>query len=96
MIDPRSPDHEPRHRQSATAFVLTELRLHGHRPFQDEPDSRPLPEERQVRAALADGSVWTRATEVETSNFRSRAGPKACAPANAGSRHAGAAGASGA
>ncbi len=56
-------------------------RLHGHRPFQDEPDSRPLPEERQVRAALADGSVRTRATEVETSNFRSRAGPEACAPA---------------
>ena len=48
------PDHEPRHAASPTASLLTELQLYGHRPFQDEPDSRPLPEERTVRAALAD------------------------------------------
>ena len=54
MTDPHSPDHEPRHRESATAVVLSELQLHGHRPFQDEPDSRALPEKRQVRTALAD------------------------------------------
>ena len=43
-----SPDHDPAHRQSATAALLTELQLHGYRPAQDEPDPRPLPEARQV------------------------------------------------
>ena len=48
------PDREPRHAASPTASLLDELQLYGHRPLQDEPDSRPLPEERQVHAALAD------------------------------------------
>jgi YspA, cpYpsA-related SLOG family len=48
------PDNEPRHAESSTASVLAELQLYGHRPFQDEPDPRPLPEERIVRTALAD------------------------------------------
>ena len=48
-------DHpEPRHAASPTASLLAELQLYGHRPFQDEPDPRPLPEERTVRTALAD------------------------------------------
>jgi hypothetical protein len=34
--------------------VLTELQLHGHRPFQDEPDPRPLPEARAIGGAVAD------------------------------------------
>jgi hypothetical protein len=34
--------HEPSV-ASATDYVLTELQLHGYRPFQDEPDPRPLP-----------------------------------------------------
>ncbi len=54
MTDPLFPDHEPPHASSATASLLTELQLYGHRPFQDEPDPRPLPDERQVRTALAD------------------------------------------
>ena len=29
---------------SPTAHLLDELQLFGHRPFEDEPDSRPLPE----------------------------------------------------
>jgi len=47
-------DHEPRHAASPTASLLDKLQLYGHRPLQDVPDSRPLPEERQVHAALAD------------------------------------------
>ena len=54
MTDHLNPDHEPHHAESSTASLLTELQLYGHRPFQDEPDARPLPDERAVRTALAD------------------------------------------
>ena len=49
-----SPNREPHHAESSTASLLTELQLYGHRPFGDEPDPRPMPEERTVRIALAD------------------------------------------
>src|SRR6516225_10054664 len=39
---------------SPTAHVLTELQLYGWRPFQDEPDPRPLPEARIIGGAVAD------------------------------------------
>ncbi len=39
---------------SATAHAIAELQLHGYRPFQDEPDPRPLPEGRQIGGAIAD------------------------------------------
>jgi hypothetical protein len=54
MTDPLFTDREPHHAESQTASLLTELQLYGHRPFQDEPDARPLPDERTVRIALAD------------------------------------------
>ena len=54
MTDHLNPDHEPHHAESSTASLLTELQIYGHRPFQDEPDARLLPEECQVRTALAD------------------------------------------
>ena len=54
MTDHLNPDHEPHHAASSTASLLTELQLYGHRPFQDEPDARPLPEERAITTALAD------------------------------------------
>ena len=54
MTDQANPDHEPHHAESSTASLLTELQLYGHRPFQDEPDARPLPDELTVRTALAD------------------------------------------
>ena len=54
MTNQLNPDHEPHHAESSTASLLTELQLYGHRPFQDEPDARPLPEERSIRTALAD------------------------------------------
>ncbi len=47
-------DHEPQHTASATATVLAELQIYGHRPFQDEPDPRPLPDERQLSTALTE------------------------------------------
>ena len=54
MTNHANPDHEPHHAESSTASLLTELQLYGHRPFQDEPDARPLPDELTVRTALAD------------------------------------------
>jgi YspA, cpYpsA-related SLOG family len=39
---------------SPTGRAITELQLHGYRPFQDEPDSRPLPEGPLIAGAIAD------------------------------------------
>lgn len=49
-----TPDdgNEPAHASSPTDRVIFEMQLHGHRPFQDEPDPRPLPEEPVVEASL--------------------------------------------
>ena len=44
-------DTEP-HTASATAHLLDELALYGHRPGQDEPDPRPLPESETVQVQL--------------------------------------------
>jgi hypothetical protein len=52
MITP--DDSEPRHATSPTAHVLAELQLYGYRPFQDEPDARPLPEGNAIAGAVAD------------------------------------------
>src|SRR5712671_446067 len=53
-IERTETDLELPYATSPTDHVLTELQLHGYRPFQDEPDPRPLPEARIVAAALAD------------------------------------------
>src|ERR1700720_1253255 len=47
-------DPEPPHSSSPTDHVLAELQLYGHRPFQDEPDPRPLPEANAIGGAVAD------------------------------------------
>ena len=47
-------DFESSHSSSPTDHVLTELQLYGHRPFQDEPDRRPLPEGNAIGGAVAD------------------------------------------
>ncbi|MFT3938136.1 DUF2493 domain-containing protein [Rhodopseudomonas sp.] len=39
---------------SPTDHIITELQLYGYRPFQDQPDPRPLPEARAVAGAVAD------------------------------------------
>jgi hypothetical protein len=48
------PDFEPVHDASPTDHVLIELQLFGHRPFQDEPDPRPLPEAQAITGAVID------------------------------------------
>jgi hypothetical protein len=48
------PEFEPVHSSSPTDHVLTELQLHGHRPFEDEPDPRPLPEANAITGAVVD------------------------------------------
>ncbi len=47
-------DFEPHHESSSTDHILQELQLYGHRPFEDEPDPRPLPEGNRVAGAIAD------------------------------------------
>jgi hypothetical protein len=39
--------------QSPTAHLLDELALYGHRPFQDEPDPRPLPDAEAVQGEIS-------------------------------------------
>ena len=38
----------------STAYVLQEMQLYGYRPFEDEPDGRPLPDTRMMEGAIAD------------------------------------------
>ncbi len=54
MRNDRDDEFEPFHASFPTARVLDELQLYGHRPHQDEPDPRPLPDQRGVEAALGD------------------------------------------
>jgi YspA, cpYpsA-related SLOG family len=46
--------YEPPHTSSPTDHVLAELQLYGYRPFQDEPDPKPLPEAQAVAGTVAD------------------------------------------
>ena len=52
--DPQDPGQEPEHHDSATGIILQELALYAWRPFSDEPDPRPLPEDRMVAGAVSD------------------------------------------
>src|ERR1043165_8971059 len=54
MATSDDPEFEPVHDTSPTDHVLTELQLFGHRPFQDEPDPRPLPEAQTITGAVVD------------------------------------------
>ncbi len=47
-------DIEPPHSASPTDHVLSELQLFGYRPFDDQPDPRPLPEGAMIAGAIAD------------------------------------------
>ena len=47
-------EFEPPHSSSPTDHVLNELQLYGYRPFQGEPDPRPLPEGNVVAGAVVD------------------------------------------
>ncbi|MBB4193000.1 hypothetical protein GGE45_001586 [Rhizobium aethiopicum] len=52
LVLPIDDAFEPHHGSSATDRFIYELQIYGHRPFQDEPDPRPLPEEPVVESAL--------------------------------------------
>lgn len=47
-------DFEPQLPFSPSDHVLQELQLYGYRPFEDEPDPRPLPEGCVIAASMAD------------------------------------------
>ena len=42
------------HPTTATDLLFQQLQLHGWRPFQDEPDPRPMPDARLAEGAMAD------------------------------------------
>src|SRR6478735_7620473 len=65
-IEHNETERESPFATSPTDRVLTELQLHGYRPFQDEPDPRLLPEARIVAAAVADIFDALTATLSET------------------------------
>ncbi len=54
MTEDDDTGNEPPHAASSTDHLLSELQLYGHRPFQDEPDPRPLPEAHAVACGVAD------------------------------------------
>lgn len=54
MTTDHDDDFEPQQNSSPTDQVLQELQLHGYRPFQDEPDPRPLPEAQILVGSISD------------------------------------------
>ena len=54
LIMTTNDDLDPPDTASPTEHVLSELQLYGWRPFDDEPDPRPLPEGNTVAGAVAD------------------------------------------
>lgn len=48
------PEHSEPHESGASAYLLQEMQLHGYRPYEDEPDGRPLPDDRLAGGAVAD------------------------------------------
>jgi hypothetical protein len=54
MTTDRDDDFEPHHTSSPTDRVLHELQLYGYRPFNDEPDPRPLPEANILAGSISD------------------------------------------
>lgn len=53
MTDDHSPG-ESQFEAGPTARLLEEMQLYGHRPFEDEPDARPLPDPERAGGAVAD------------------------------------------
>ena len=53
-MDNDSDSHNEDPQPGSTGYVLQEMQLYGYRPFEDEPDQRPLPEDRLVEGAAAD------------------------------------------
>lgn len=54
MTEDHDTAYESHHDSSPTDHLLQELQLYGYRPFEDEPDPRPLPEGRVIAGSIAD------------------------------------------
>jgi YspA, cpYpsA-related SLOG family len=54
MTTDHDDDFEPHHSSSPPDRVLHELQLYGYRPFNDEPDPRPLPEANILAGSISD------------------------------------------
>ncbi len=54
MTTDHDGEFEPHHSSSSTDQVLHELQLYGYRPFNDEPDPRPLPEVNILAGSISD------------------------------------------
>jgi len=54
MHDPSEATHPASAEPGSTAYLLQEMQLFGHRPYEDEPDPRPLPDARLAGGAIAD------------------------------------------
>jgi hypothetical protein len=54
MTTDHDDEFEPHHSSSPTDQVLHELQLYGYRPFNDEPDPRPLPEAHTLAGSISD------------------------------------------
>jgi hypothetical protein len=54
MTDHDDIEFESPHTSSPTDHIVSELQLFGYRPFDDEPDPRPLPEGKAIAGAVAD------------------------------------------
>lgn len=50
----RDDTYEPDHTSSPTDEAITQLQLHGYRPFYDEPDMRPTPDSDEINGTVAD------------------------------------------
>ena len=53
MRDDPNPFAQPAE-SGSTAYLLQEMQLFGHRPFEDEPDPRPLPDAQLAAGAIVD------------------------------------------
>ena len=49
-----TPEQEQEAQPGSTAYLLQEMQLYGYRPYDDEPDHRPLPDDRIAGGAVAD------------------------------------------
>lgn len=52
--EPDLPEQSNEPQPGSTAYLLQEMQLYGYRPFEDEPDARPLPDARLAGGAVAD------------------------------------------
>lgn len=67
FTDPHSTDDEPHHSASPTDAICTELKLHGYRHSENDPDPRDVPEDHQITGAVADIFDALVATMADTS-----------------------------